>query len=89
MLKTVYMFLAISLNASVIPSYLHKSKRFFGDNSVSLGRIWTKLGANSSYKPPRASYTVQGPQKQPEILNNMCLFCQKQTKVSKCSLISP
>ena len=24
-------------------------------------RIWTKLGGNSSYKRPRASYTAQGP----------------------------
>ena len=26
-----------------------------------------KLGRNSSYKPPGASYTAHGPQKQPEI----------------------
>ena len=26
------------------------------------------LGEDSSYKPPGASYTAQGPQKQPEIL---------------------
>ena len=33
----------------------------FGDNSVSLRRIWTKLGGKSSYKPPGASYTAPGP----------------------------
>ena len=43
-----------------------------GDNSVSLRRIWTKLWGNSSYKPPpEASYTAQGPQKQPEIIKSM------------------
>ena len=26
-----------------------------------LPRIWTKLGGNSSYKPPGASYIAQGP----------------------------
>ena len=29
------------------------------------------LGGNYSYKPPGASYTVQGPQKQPEIQRNL------------------
>ena len=42
----------------------------FGDNLVSLRRIWTKLGGFFSYKPPGASYTPQGPQKQPEIVKN-------------------
>ena len=39
----------------------------FWDNSVSLRRIGTKRGGNSSYKPPGVSYTAQGPQKQKEI----------------------
>ena len=34
-------------------------------------RIWTKLGGNSSYKPPGASYTAHGPQKQSEIFKNV------------------
>ena len=34
-------------------------------------RIWTKLCGNSSYKPPGASYTAQGPQKQPEIIKRL------------------
>ena len=41
-----------------------------GDDSVSLRRIWTKLGENYSYKPPGACYTPQGPQKQPEFIKN-------------------
>ena len=34
-------------------------------------RIWTKPGGNSSNKPPGASYTAQGPQKQSEISKRM------------------
>ena len=37
----------------------------WGDNSMSLRRIWTKLGFCVS--PPGASYTAQGPQKQSEL----------------------
>ena len=40
-------------------------------------RIWTKLGGKSSYKPPGASYTAQGPQKQPEILDTLLLFVEQ------------
>ena len=40
----------------------------FGDNSLPLKRILMKLGGNSSYKPPKASYKAQGPQKPTEIL---------------------
>ena len=54
-------------------------KRFFGDTSVSLRRIWMKLGENSSYKPPGASYTAQGPQKQPEIFKNTAIRIQLNT----------
>ena len=43
----------------------------FGDNSVSLRRIWMKLGGNSSYEPPGASCTAQAPQKRSEILNTI------------------
>ena len=32
--------------------------------------IWMKLGEKISYKPPGASYTAQGPQKQSEIIKN-------------------
>ena len=46
----------------------------WGDNSVSLRRIWTKHRANSSYKPPGASYTAQGLQKQPEIIKTLLLI---------------
>ena len=42
--------------------------------SVPLRRIYMKLGGNSSYTPPAASYTPQAPQKQPEILK-LLLFC--------------
>ena len=45
-------------------------KGLFGDDSVSLRRIWTKLGGNSHHKPRGASYTAQGPQGQPEICGN-------------------
>ena len=38
------------------------------NNSMSLRRMWARLKGKSSYKPPGASYTAQGPQKQPEIL---------------------
>ena len=44
-----------------------------GDNSVSLGRSCAKHDGNSSYKPPSASYTVQGPQKQQEISESLPL----------------
>ena len=37
----------------------------------SLRRSWTKLGGNSSYKPPGASYSAQAPQKQTEILEHL------------------
>ena len=39
----------------------------FGDNSVSLRPIWTKLG---EILPTGASYIAQGRQKQPEIIKN-------------------
>ena len=40
-------------------------------------RIWTKLGGNSSYKPPGASCIAQGPQKQPDIFKNqLCMLRQ-------------
>ena len=42
----------------------------FPRNRQSLRRIWTKHGGKSSYKPPGAFYIAQGPQKQPEIMNN-------------------
>ena len=54
---------------------LYNSLRTHFKNSVSIRRIWTKLGGNSSYKPPRAYYTAQGTQKQPEILKiQLCIF---------------
>ena len=40
-------------------------------NSVSQRRIWTRLGENSSCKPPGASHTAQRPQKQQENINNV------------------
>ena len=46
----------------------------FGENSGSLRRIWTKLGDFFSYKPPGASFTAQGPQKQPEVIKNLFLY---------------
>ena len=33
--------------------------------------MWQKLGDNSSYKPPGASYADQGPQKHAEILKHL------------------
>ena len=50
-----------------------------GDNSVLLRRIWTKLEGDSSYKPPGASYTAQGRQKQPDIMKKRC-FANKTYK---------
>ena len=44
--------------------------QIYDNLSVSLRRIWTKLGGNSSYEPAGASYTVQASQKQPEIRKN-------------------
>ena len=56
-----------------------KQKTIVGDNSVSLRRIWTKLEGNPSYKPPEASYTAQGSQKQPEILKTLLyMFYRKK-----------
>ena len=49
----------------------------FGDNSVTLRRIWTKLWGNSFYKPPGAYYTAQGPQEQPEIVKTYFIFSQQ------------
>ena len=40
-------------------------------NSVAPNRIWKKLKGNSSYKPPGASCTAQGPQKQPGFLKHL------------------
>ena len=68
--------------------WFQKSKTFFGDNSVSLGRIWAKLTGNSSYKPPGASYTAQGPQKQPEIMQR-CVFVYSKTKVTQKDMYTP
>ena len=45
---------------------------------VSVIRISTKLLRYSSYKPPGASYTAQGPQKQPDIFKNQ-LFISSTT----------
>ena len=45
-------------------------RALFGDNSVSLRRIWMKLWGISSYNPPGASYTAQRPEKQPAILKS-------------------
>ena len=57
---------------------------------MSLRRIWTKIGGNSSDKPPGASYTAQGPQTHPENIKNifLCLnYNQAQVKVvSFCSI---
>ena len=39
-------------------------------NSMSLSRIWVKLGGNSSYKLPGASCAAQGHQ-EPEIITNL------------------
>ena len=38
----------------------------WGEVPLDLDESWW----NSSYKPPDASYTAQGPQKQPEILKH-------------------
>ena len=48
-----------------------------GGYSPPRARIWMKLGRNSFYKSPGASYTAQGPEKQPEILKNLVLFYGK------------
>ena len=60
-----------------------------GDNSVSLRRIWSKLAGYSSYKPPGASYTAQGPQKQPETLNTYFILFDKFQQQIKLSFIFP
>ena len=57
-------------------------KTFFGDNSVSLRQIWTKLVRNSSYKPPGASKTAQGPHKQPGILKQQFIWNNRKYKTS-------
>ena len=51
-----------------------------GDSSLSLRRIWMKLGETSSYKPPGAFYTAQGPQKPPEIPKDLLSMFYK-TKI--------
>ena len=43
-------------------------------------RIWMKLGGNSSYKPPGAYHTAQGPQKQPEIIKNPLLIVYNNSR---------
>ena len=43
--------------------------------------IWTRLGGNSSYKPPGAYYIAQGPQKQPDILKSQLFIVYKQSKL--------
>ena len=50
------------------------------EGTVSLRRIWTKLGGNYSYKPPGVSHTAQRPQKQPEILKTNFLYSIKNGK---------
>ena len=35
-----------------ISGFVHMILGFFGHNSVSSGRIWTKLGGNESQRPP-------------------------------------
>ena len=62
----------------------NKSLYTVGDNSVSLRRIWTKLGGKSSYNPPGASYTAQGPQTQPEIVKNLLFRNYKNFKTNTC-----
>ena len=49
---------------------------------MSWRRIWTNFRGNSSYKPPGASYTAQGPQTQLEIVKNqLCIFQHKNKKL--------
>ena len=62
---------------------------FLGDNSVSLRRIWTTLGGNSSYKLPGASYTAQGHQKQPEINKQLFLLFDRKLKQIVAPIIFP
>ena len=62
----------ITLGFQISKTNMFKSvHRVWGDNSVSLRRIWMKLGGNSSYRPPGASYTSQGPQKQAEVIKHL------------------
>ena len=54
--------------------------KVIGDTSVSLRRIWTTLGGNSSYNPTEASYTAQGLQKQPAILKHLLFRYYREYK---------
>ena len=57
---------------------------FFGHNSDTLARIWTKLGGNFSHESPEASCTVQGLNQQPATeKNEKNLPTKKSNKLEK------
>ena len=59
--------------------------------AAGLRRIWTKLRGNSSCKLPRASYTAQGPQKQPKHIKKytFCVLKKKHDRHSHIFLYTP
>ena len=65
-----YMFL---LNGLYCPCKRRVEWAFGGDNWVSQRRVWSKLGGNRFRKPPGASYTAPGSQKQSEFIENIYL----------------
>ena len=59
-----------------------KENSFVGDNSVSLTRIWTKLG-EFFLQAIGASYLARISQKQPEILKNLFFIFHKAWKTNQ------
>ena len=53
------LFEQLSVSYPEMLSVKHAYMQLFGDISVSLRRIWTKLDGNYSYKPPRAPHIAQ------------------------------
>ena len=52
-------------------------------------RIWKKLWGFGYYKPPGASCTAQGPQKEPEKFKNLVFIFHKQNQQKKKSRMFP
>ena len=61
--------------SSINPYYFLKDA-LLGATKVDLDKIWE----NSSYKPPGASCTAPGPQKQPGIIKNLLVFSSTKYK---------